>query len=51
MYAMFTLGVALWLAYGVSNGSWPVMVANAITFLLASLVLWLKIAEARSVGR
>ena len=49
MYTMFTLGVALWLAYGVSIGSWPVMVANAVTFLLASLVLWLKIGETRSV--
>ncbi|MBU1777488.1 MAG: SemiSWEET transporter, partial [Gammaproteobacteria bacterium] len=35
MYAMFTLGVALWLAYGILLGAWPVVVANAITLLLA----------------
>lgn len=45
MYAMFTLGVALWLAYGVMIDSQPVIVANAITLLLAALVLGLKISE------
>jgi len=45
MYAMFTAGVALWLAYGLAIGSMPVIVANAITLLLASMVLWLKIAD------
>jgi MtN3 and saliva related transmembrane protein len=45
MYALFTLGVALWLAYGIVIGSMPIIVANAITFLLAFMVLWLKIVE------
>ena len=44
MYALFTLGVALWLGYGIIIGSIPVIAANAITFLLASIVLWLKIS-------
>ncbi|HQR51122.1 MAG TPA: SemiSWEET transporter [Methylophilaceae bacterium] len=48
MYALFTVGVALWLAYGVMIGSIPIIVANAITFLLAFMVLWLKIVEAQS---
>ncbi len=43
MYAMFTLGVALWLVYGAVIGSVPVVAANGITLLLASLVLWLKL--------
>ena len=47
MYALFTLGVALWLGYGVTIGSLPVIAANAITLLLASVILWLKILEAR----
>ena len=47
MYALFTLGVALWLGYGVAIGSWPVIIGNAITLLLASVVLWLKILETR----
>jgi MtN3 and saliva related transmembrane protein len=45
MYALFTLGVALWLGYGLLIGSLPVIVANAVTLLLAALVLWLKIVE------
>ena len=44
MYALFTLGVALWLGYGIIIGSIPVIAANAITLLLASIVLWLKIS-------
>ena len=48
MYALFTTGVALWLAYGVVIGSIPVIVANAITLLLAAVVLLLKVREARS---
>ncbi len=47
MYAMFTLGVALWLGYGLVIDSPPVIAANAITLLLASVVLWLKIIDAR----
>jgi MtN3 and saliva related transmembrane protein len=47
MYAMFTLGVALWLGYGLVTGSLPVIAANAVTLLLASMVLWLKIFDTR----
>lgn len=47
MYTMFTLGVALWLGYGLAIGSLPVSAANAVTLLLASVVLWLKIIETR----
>lgn len=39
MYAMFTVGVALWLAYGVLTVAWPVIIANAVTLVLASLIL------------
>ena len=42
MYSLFTLGVALWLLYGVMLGSWPIILANAITLLLAGTVLFLK---------
>ena len=47
MYALFTLGVALWLGYGLAIGSLPVIIGNAITLALASVVLWLKIVETR----
>lgn len=45
MYALFTLGVALWLAYGVVIGSMPVIMANGVTLVLAAMVLWLKLNE------
>lgn len=43
MYALFTTGVALWLAYGLLIESWPVIVANSITLLLAGAVLVMKV--------
>lgn len=43
IYALFTTGVALWFCYGVMIGSWPVIVANAVTLVLAGLVLVMKI--------
>ncbi len=48
MYTLFTLGVALWLAYGFAIGSLPVIFANAITLILAAVVLWLKIISTRN---
>lgn len=50
MYALFTSGVALWLGYGLVIGSLPIIAANAVTLLLASVVLWLKILEVRGVA-
>jgi MtN3 and saliva related transmembrane protein len=48
MYGAFVLGVALWLAYGLMLGSWPITLANAITLTLAMSILGMKIAiEAR----
>jgi MtN3 and saliva related transmembrane protein len=43
MYAIFTTGVALWLAYGVMLGEWPIIVANSITFPLALSILAMKL--------
>jgi MtN3 and saliva related transmembrane protein len=43
MYACFTVGVALWLAYGVVLGAWPIVVANAITLMLALAILVMKL--------
>lgn len=42
MYLSFTLGVALWLAYGLALGQWPIVAANAVTLVLASLILVTK---------
>jgi MtN3 and saliva related transmembrane protein len=40
---MFTVGVFLWLIYGIHLGNWPLMVANAVTFVLVSVILVLKL--------
>ena len=43
MYSLFTLGVTLWLAYGMLLESWPIIIANGITLLLAGAVLVMKL--------
>ena len=43
MYGVFTAGVALWLLYGVLLQSWPLIIANSITLLLAIAILWMKL--------
>jgi MtN3 and saliva related transmembrane protein len=43
MYSVFTVGVALWLLYGLMMGAWPIVLANAITLALASVILTMKI--------
>jgi MtN3 and saliva related transmembrane protein len=42
MYLIFILGVCMWTAYGLAISSWPVVIANALTLLLASGVLGMK---------
>ncbi len=48
MYSAFTLGVALWLAYGVMLGEWPIIIANAFTLALASIILFIKLQVGRA---
>jgi MtN3 and saliva related transmembrane protein len=43
MYIIFTVGTALWLAYGVALDSWPMILANVVTFVLAATILVLKL--------
>lgn len=43
MYSLFTLGIALWLGYGLMLGAWPIVIANTITFLLAGTILMMKL--------
>ena len=43
----WVLGVALWLAYGLVLGAWPIVVANLITLLLAAAILVMKIVHDR----
>jgi MtN3 and saliva related transmembrane protein len=43
MYLIFTLGVLLWLLYGLALGDLPIIAANAITSALAAIILAFKI--------
>ncbi len=43
MYLLFTVGVVLWLVYGIMIGSAPVIVANSITLVLALVILICKV--------
>lgn len=42
MYLLFTLGVACWLIYGVVIGDLAIILANAVTVLLAANILVVK---------
>ena len=43
MYLLFTVGVVLWLVYGIMIGSIPVIAANSITLVLALVILICKV--------
>ena len=47
MYACFTLGVFLWLIYGLVLEAWPVVIANTITLALALAILAMKLRFGR----
>jgi len=42
MFLLFTLGVALWLGYGIMTHSFPVVAANAVTLMLSFVILYFK---------
>lgn len=47
MYLIFVTGVSFWLAFGILSNITPVIIANALTLLLAGSVLALKIRDLR----
>ena len=47
MYSVFTVGVALWLVYGLLLRAWPIVVANVITLGLALAILGMKLVFGR----
>lgn len=47
MYSAFTLGVVLWLVYGLLIGAWPVVLANVVTLALAVAILAMKVVLER----
>jgi len=45
MYILFVSGVILWTCYGVAIDSWPIIIGNVITLLLAGTILFFKLIE------
>ena len=43
MYSVFTVGIALWLVYGLLIGAWPLILANGITLAFALAILVMKL--------
>lgn len=42
MYSLTVAGFALWLAYGVLLGQWPLIVPNSLCLILAGFILIMK---------
>jgi MtN3 and saliva related transmembrane protein len=47
MLAALTLGLGLWIVYGVLRGDWVIITANAIGATLAAIVLGCKLRDRR----
>jgi len=42
MFILFSVGLLLWLAYGIAINSLPIMLSNIVTLILALVILGLK---------
>ncbi|MBK8809012.1 MAG: SemiSWEET transporter [Bacteroidales bacterium] len=47
MYIFFSLGVLLWLIYGIFLNNLPIIIANSITLCLALIILYFKIFKSK----
>jgi len=43
MYSLFTFGTLMWLVYGFLSDNIPIIIANAITLILAAIILYYKL--------
>jgi len=50
MYSAFTLGIALWLAYGLLIEARPIVIANIITLGLATSILAMRLRFGRKAS-
>ena len=49
MFGIFSVGIGLWLWYGIRVGAWPLIVANVVTLGLAVTILYLKWRYGRDI--
>jgi MtN3 and saliva related transmembrane protein len=47
MYAITVVGFALWFAYGLLLGQWPLILTNGICLLLSGFILMMKVLPRR----
>ena len=45
-YSLTTTGFLLWTAYGVAQGQWPLILTNAVCFVLAAFILIMTLLPA-----
>ncbi len=50
-FLVFTVGVALWLAYGLMTMDLPIILANGVTLVLAGAILAMRVAFAGQPAR
>ena len=43
MLTTFSVGLGLWVAYGIATRQTPVVVTNVVTFVLVLVLLWVKL--------
>lgn len=43
MYSIFTLGIVLWLLYGLFLKNPPIIIANAVSVIFSSIILVMKL--------
>lgn len=48
MYSITCLGFALWTAYGILLGQWPIIVTNSVCLALAGFILTMKLLPRRT---
>ena len=50
-FLLFSVGVSLWLVYGIYTGSKPVMASNGATLVLSLSILYLKLKYDRNAAK
>lgn len=51
MFVLFTIGVFLWIIYGILTRTYPVLIANAVIFCLALSQIILKIKYDKTLNK
>lgn len=50
-YGMLLVGFGMWVAYGILREDYPVLIANSISVLVCSIILFLKFCSAEALDK